>query len=155
MDDMFEPFFSFGAPDDFFMSDDEEEFFGFPSFPPIMHALGMMSHRQSSAMRFILDSMDLGHAFFQPELSLEGFFSQLQAEHPDRIHPASSSAVRRIQTKPVDRTMAEEVCAVCQDKFEGGQQASVLRCEHSFHPDCLDPWLRTNDTCPVCRQRVD
>ena len=155
MDDMFEPFPFFGAPDGFFMPDDEEEFFGFPTFPPIMHALGMMSHRQSSAMRFILDSMDLGSVFFQPELSLEGFFSQLQAQHPDRIRPASSSAIRRIRTKPVDRAMAEEVCAVCQDRFERGQQASVLRCEHSFHPDCLDPWLRTNDTCPVCRQTVD
>lgn len=153
MGDMFEPFMFFGPPDDFLMVDDEEDFYDFPSFPPMM--LGMMNHHQSSAMRFIIDYMGLGSAFFQPELSLEGFFSQLQAQHPDRIRPASSSAVRRIEKKPVDRAMTEEVCTVCQDKFKRGQQASVLRCEHSFHTDCLDPWLRTNDTCPVCRQTVD
>lgn len=154
-DDMFDPFFPFAEPNYFGMPYDDEDFFGFPSFGPMMNAMGMMNRRQASAMHFILDSMGLGPGFFQPELSFEGFFSQLQAQHPDRIRPASTSAIRRIQTKPVDRQMTEQVCAVCQDKFEWGQQTSVLRCEHSFHPDCLGPWLRTNNTCPVCRQTVD
>lgn len=24
-------------------------------------------------------------------------------------------------------------------------------CRHIFHPDCLQPWLKTNGSCPVCR----
>ena len=154
-DDMFDPFFSFGAPNYFGVPYDEEDFLEFPSFAPMTDAVGMMGQRQASTMHFILESMGLDSAFFQPELSFEGLFSQLQAQHPDRIRPASISTVRRIQTKPVDRQMTEQTCAVCQDKFAWGQQTSVLRCEHSFHPDCLGPWLRTNNTCPVCRQTVD
>ncbi|XAR72569.1 hypothetical protein NMG60_11019256 [Bertholletia excelsa] len=49
-----------------------------------------------------------------------------------------------------DATVTE--CAVCLSVLEGGQMARLLpNCKHTFHSDCIDRWLGSNSTCPVCR----
>jgi hypothetical protein len=42
-------------------------------------------------------------------------------------------------------------CVVCVEKIEIGMKGMFMPCGHIFHPDCLKPWLETNNTCPVCR----
>lgn len=27
----------------------------------------------------------------------------------------------------------------------------MLPCKHEFHPTCVDPWLKDNHTCPLCK----
>ncbi|PSC68540.1 hypothetical protein C2E20_7879 [Micractinium conductrix] len=45
-------------------------------------------------------------------------------------------------------------CPVCLSAFEAGDTARELGCRHAFHAACLDPWLRSNALCPVCRADV-
>ncbi|XP_066332444.1 RING-H2 finger protein ATL8-like [Miscanthus floridulus] len=46
-------------------------------------------------------------------------------------------------------------CAVCQEAFQAGDRCRVLpRCEHGFHAQCVDQWLRKSRVCPVCRAEV-
>lgn len=41
-------------------------------------------------------------------------------------------------------------CPVCMEDFESGQDLRVLPCHHSFHPDCIDPWLlNVAGSCPL------
>ncbi|CAN8254148.1 unnamed protein product [Cochlearia groenlandica] len=43
-------------------------------------------------------------------------------------------------------------CAVCLSKFESEDQLRLLPlCCHAFHADCIDIWLVSNQTCPLCR----
>uniref|UniRef100_A0A803KQJ2 RING-type E3 ubiquitin transferase n=1 Tax=Chenopodium quinoa TaxID=63459 RepID=A0A803KQJ2_CHEQI len=43
-------------------------------------------------------------------------------------------------------------CAVCLTKFEDDDSLRLIpRCDHVFHPDCIDAWLVGHTTCPVCR----
>ena len=42
-------------------------------------------------------------------------------------------------------------CAVCLDVIEDISKARFLTCMDSFHPECVDPWLKEHDTCPICR----
>ena len=44
-----------------------------------------------------------------------------------------------------------ENCSVCKDDFELEQQIVNLPCKHSFHEDCLSPWLTERNSCPTCR----
>jgi len=43
-------------------------------------------------------------------------------------------------------------CAVCLCEFEENEKARLLpKCHHSFHIDCIDMWLQSHSTCPLCR----
>lgn len=43
-------------------------------------------------------------------------------------------------------------CAVCLTEFDDFDRLKILpKCEHVFHPECIDAWLASHVTCPVCR----
>ncbi|KAF7026998.1 hypothetical protein CFC21_039069 [Triticum aestivum] len=47
-------------------------------------------------------------------------------------------------------------CAVCLAGLQDGEQARFLpRCGHGFHAGCVDTWLASRSTCPLCRVTVD
>ncbi|RLM80731.1 E3 ubiquitin-protein ligase EL5-like [Panicum miliaceum] len=46
-------------------------------------------------------------------------------------------------------------CAVCLAELEDGEAARFLpRCGHGFHAECVDAWLASHTTCPLCRLTV-
>ncbi|KAG5020826.1 E3 ubiquitin-protein ligase ATL41 [Glycine soja] len=46
-------------------------------------------------------------------------------------------------------------CAVCLSALEGEEKAKLLpNCNHFFHVDCIDTWLDSHSTCPLCRAEV-
>lgn len=43
-------------------------------------------------------------------------------------------------------------CTVCLSMLEDGETARELpNCKHIFHVECIDKWLSSQSTCPVCR----
>ncbi|KAL7152311.1 hypothetical protein ABFS83_04G088600 [Erythranthe nasuta] len=46
-------------------------------------------------------------------------------------------------------------CAVCLCEVSEGEKARVLpKCSHGFHADCIDMWLHSHSTCPICRNPI-
>ncbi|XP_043714828.1 E3 ubiquitin-protein ligase ATL6-like [Telopea speciosissima] len=46
-------------------------------------------------------------------------------------------------------------CAVCLTEFEDDDKIRLLpKCDHAFHPECIDAWLSNRTTCPVCRANL-
>ncbi|KAI9178200.1 hypothetical protein LWI28_023784 [Acer negundo] len=47
-------------------------------------------------------------------------------------------------------------CAICLAEFEDDSMLRLLTvCYHVFHQDCIDLWLESHKTCPVCRRDLD
>ncbi|XP_019252884.1 PREDICTED: RING-H2 finger protein ATL20-like [Nicotiana attenuata] len=43
-------------------------------------------------------------------------------------------------------------CPICLVEYSAGESVRLIPlCEHSFHADCVDEWLKIKATCPVCR----
>ncbi|PKU70453.1 E3 ubiquitin-protein ligase ATL31-like [Dendrobium catenatum] len=43
-------------------------------------------------------------------------------------------------------------CAICLNEFEDEDTIRLLpKCDHVFHQECIDAWLASHVTCPVCR----
>ncbi|XP_031390229.1 RING-H2 finger protein ATL40-like [Punica granatum] len=43
-------------------------------------------------------------------------------------------------------------CAVCLSSLEDEDMVRLLpNCNHIFHPECIDMWLSSHTTCPICR----
>lgn len=43
-------------------------------------------------------------------------------------------------------------CSICYDDetTTENQQWVVLTCNHKFHSECIDPWIKSHNTCPLC-----
>ncbi|ESQ52948.1 hypothetical protein EUTSA_v10017175mg [Eutrema salsugineum] len=55
----------------------------------------------------------------------------------------------------ISDVVAATECAVCLSVLEEQDTARELpNCKHMFHVDCIDTWLTSCSTCPVCRTEV-
>ncbi|KAK7290870.1 hypothetical protein RIF29_05611 [Crotalaria pallida] len=53
-----------------------------------------------------------------------------------------------------DGSMVE--CAVCLSALEDEEMVRLLpNCKHTFHVGCIDTWLASHSTCPICRTKVE
>jgi hypothetical protein len=107
----------------------------FPSF----------EHRSSPPS--IRDRILRGQAF--PTLTSPWVVPQIDDTIPT---PASALALSLIQRSVVlDETPSD--CAICLDSIQKGQNVAKMPCDggHMFHDKCVSEWLKTRNTCPICR----
>eukprot|EP00795_Rhopilema_esculentum_P011608 gene11608-21845_t len=64
----------------------------------------------------------------------------------DRIHAFRYSASKADETN--------STCVVCMSEYSYKEKIRKLPCTHDFHSKCIDKWLKSNKTCPVCRDEV-
>jgi len=93
-----------------------------------------------------------------------GNFNDLLARHFQRHQedsgkpPASKSDIEALHTETLTEESckhhAEHPCAVCQDHLNANEEICTLACGHTFHKDCVVPWLELHRTCPLCRHEV-
>ena len=49
----------------------------------------------------------------------------------------------------------ESTCVICHNNIEKNSiYRKINQCEHMFHVQCIDEWLQSNSTCPVCRLQI-
>ncbi|KAG2723724.1 hypothetical protein I3760_02G182400 [Carya illinoinensis] len=56
--------------------------------------------------------------------------------------------------KSVSSVGEDGTCAVCLCEFEDDEELTLPACRHSFHVPCIDMWLYSHSTCPICRSKA-
>lgn len=56
--------------------------------------------------------------------------------------------------KPEEGTETE--CVICMVDYEEGDEVTPLPCnaKHFFHTECIQNWLKSNNSCPLCKKPV-
>ncbi|GAU12475.1 hypothetical protein TSUD_230080 [Trifolium subterraneum] len=50
------------------------------------------------------------------------------------------------------KSIIDNVCSICLSEYKPMETLrSIPQCNHHFHADCIDVWLKMNATCPLCR----
>lgn len=62
-------------------------------------------------------------------------------------YPTTVLGESRRLPKPSDGT-----CPICLSDYQPKETLrSIPECNHYFHADCIDEWLKLNGSCPLCR----
>ncbi|XP_010498909.1 PREDICTED: RING-H2 finger protein ATL47-like [Camelina sativa] len=77
---------------------------------------------------------------------------QLFHLHDSGLDQALIDALPVFLYKEIKGTKEPFDCAVCLCEFSEDDKLRLLpNCSHAFHIDCIDTWLLSNSTCPLCR----
>ena len=100
---------------------------------------------------FIIYSDHRGIRVFYNE---EAFSKALNREENLKKHAAEESTLERIERLPrVPVSGMNEMCIICREDMAEGEVTQLL-CKHSFHPECISPWLLEKEICPWCRRSI-
>lgn len=80
--------------------------------------------------------------------------SFLDSRNRTTAQPAAAVVVDSLQRKTVTETCRKCDCCICMCDFEAGDETTVMPCGHAYHDSCIKEWLRTHNTCPVCRDAL-
>uniref|UniRef100_A0A0D9VE98 RING-type domain-containing protein n=1 Tax=Leersia perrieri TaxID=77586 RepID=A0A0D9VE98_9ORYZ len=77
---------------------------------------------------------------------------------PRRVGAASPAIDAALPTSTYERRHGgggEAVCSVCLEDVRGGETVRRMpACGHMYHAACIEAWLRSHTTCPLCRADV-
>jgi len=95
---------------------------------------------------------------------MESIINYIMANDPNRYGnpPASKKCVDDLVKLTVNqefldkarKTSMDNSCSVCKDEFVLEQNVVSLPCNHSFHDECIHPWLKERNSCPTCRYEL-
>ena len=80
---------------------------------------------------------------------LNQVFKHIVGSADHELYFARLRALGSVLTKKVD-----DSCAVCIETCPLGTVLWVLPCQHSFHDNCIIPWVKTSNECPLCRGEI-
>lgn len=86
------------------------------------------------------------------ETLLNDFFTRIFASST----PVGLSSDRITQLPETPSNLSEIDCSICRETAKTADEKCVeLPCKHSFHFECIEPWLKRVPSCPICRKIIE
>ncbi|KAJ5072902.1 hypothetical protein M0811_09348 [Anaeramoeba ignava] len=66
------------------------------------------------------------------------------------------NGINQLPVSKFDKNTAKGdlTCSICRCEYEDGEEIRRLPCLHYFHKDCIDQWIKSNPTCPICKTKI-
>nr|XP_002734949.1 PREDICTED: RING finger protein 38-like isoform X1 [Saccoglossus kowalevskii]XP_006816740.1 PREDICTED: RING finger protein 38-like isoform X2 [Saccoglossus kowalevskii]XP_006816741.1 PREDICTED: RING finger protein 38-like isoform X3 [Saccoglossus kowalevskii] len=123
-----------------------------PSYPGLLHYLALLSNPPMvPPYGMEIDSEDGSET--ENYEALLNLAERLGEAKPRGLTKADIEQLPSYRYNPDTHQSGSDqtCCVVCMCDFEQRQLLRVLTCNHEFHTKCVDKWLKTNRTCPICR----
>lgn len=76
-------------------------------------------------------------------------------DHASSSENLSEGGILGPGTKKERIVSAEDaVCCICLTKYGDDDELRELPCNHLFHVQCVDKWLKINAVCPLCKTEI-
>ena len=120
------------------------------------YVLGTVTHKEGFRSDFEFKINEFIQMMASSQASLARKANFMHEDMPEYPSPPSSPRQHR-PNNFVEKEYEEQSCAICFEKVKKESDINFclkpLSCKHQFHRRCIIPWIRTNDTCPVCRKK--
>ncbi|XP_011012829.1 PREDICTED: RING-H2 finger protein ATL52-like [Populus euphratica] len=74
---------------------------------------------------------------------------------PGGLDEAVLNSITICKYKKGDGFVEGTDCSVCLGEFQENESLRVLpKCSHAFHLPCIDTWLKSHASCPLCRANI-
>ncbi|XP_009769247.1 probable E3 ubiquitin-protein ligase RHG1A [Nicotiana sylvestris] len=113
---------------------------------------GLNFYDQHRGMRLDIDNMS-----YEELLALEERMGSVSTALPEE-------ALSKCLQKSIYQAMPSEIgefgsdgnedeikCTICQEEYMIGDEIGRLECEHGYHVECVQQWLRHKNWCPICK----
>ena len=78
--------------------------------------------------------------------------------HHTRENPTDAAIVSELPENKIDDVNKldndKKNCVICMEDFKNGDTTTNLPCMHMFHTNCIQGWLKTQNTCPICKFKL-
>ncbi|KAJ6382155.1 hypothetical protein OIU77_030749 [Salix suchowensis] len=103
-------------------------------------------------VRFLLRPPNRDPDDLESVTALQGQLQQLFHLHDAGVDQTFIDSLPVFQYKAIIGLKNPFDCAVCLCEFDPEDQLRLLpKCSHAFHMECIDTWLLSHSTCPLCR----
>ncbi|GAB4838186.1 hypothetical protein Ancab_027715 [Ancistrocladus abbreviatus] len=103
-------------------------------------------------VRFLLRPTDRDPDSLDNVTALQGQLQQLFHLHDAGVYQSFIDTLPVFLYKAIIGLKDPFDCAVCLCEFEPEDKLRLLpKCSHAFHMECIDTWLLSHSTCPLCR----
>lgn len=90
---------------------------------------------------------------------LNTFRELLESLNQPQQHPVPEQIINELPEVSIDSVEKldgdKKDCVICLTPFAQGDKALILPCIHFFHIKCIKDWFKTQNTCPICKFKLD
>lgn len=90
------------------------------------------------------------------------FFQQLMQQEDVQVS-ANPTDIQKLKVLKYNELKKNEkytkssmgnTCNICLEDYQDEDEVRILKCDHVYHPKCIDKWLESSNKCPVCKDDI-